>query len=145
MPARLVEDDDSMLIGREGVSEGAEKEVHRRGRDFGQNEGEGLIGRGPDDGEDVGKGEALVAEAGRALALGPPAMRDAALLAQPRFVLEPEREALVGMGAGDRVYRRSEPPFLNAVCAAASCRGWRGRAFWREKPMRRTTRDMLAG
>jgi hypothetical protein len=145
MPACLVEDHDRVLVGGERLGEGVEEEIHRHRGNLGQNEREGLIGRGPHDGEDVGKGEALVAEARRALAFGPPTMRNAALLAEPRLVLEPERETLVGVRADDRVYRRFEPPFLNAACAAGSCRGWRGRAFWREKPIRRTTRDMLAG
>ncbi len=90
-------------------------------------------GGGPDGGEDVHPGGiALVAQPRRALPAGPAAVADAPFLAYPGFVLEPERDTLVGVRNGDRRHRGGEPPFLNASNAALSAPGWAGRAFCRE-------------
>ena len=90
-------------------------------------------------------GVALIAQSGRALPTRPPAMADASFLSDPGFIFEPQRDALVRMCLSRGVYRVNKAPFLNASCAAGSERGWRCRAFCRENPMRRTTRDRLAG
>ena len=45
----------------------------------------------------------------------------------------------------DRLQDIAKPPFLKRSCASASLRGWLGRAFWRENPIRRRTRVMLEG
>ena len=51
--------------------------------------------------EDVGEGEAPVAEPRRALAAPPPDMADAALLADARFVLKKQTNALAFMTPTD--------------------------------------------
>jgi hypothetical protein len=70
---------------------------------------------------------------------------DPALVADPGLVGEPQLDPLVGMLRGDGGYPFGKPPFLKASCASASRLGWKGRAFWREKPSRRSTRVMLDG
>ena len=49
------------------------------------------------------------------------------------------------MRRGGRLQDVAKPPFLKRSCASASLRGWLGRAFWRENPIRRRTRVMLEG
>jgi hypothetical protein len=56
--------------------------------------GEAIVGAGLDGREDVGEREALVAQARRALAAPPPDVDRASLLADARFVLEEEPDAL---------------------------------------------------
>jgi hypothetical protein len=63
----------------------------------------GLVGARPNSGEQVGEREAVVGPAGRTLALPVPAVRDAAFLADARFVLKPERNALVFVCIGNRL------------------------------------------
>ena len=67
------------------------------------------------------------------------------LLAHAGFIHEPEREALVGTGRGSRLYGAGEPLLANASAARASRWGCTGRAFYRDSPRRRTTRDMDCG
>ena len=71
--------------------------MHRRRIGIGQYEREGIIGTRLNSGEDVGEGEALVAEARRTLAPLPPDMADAAFLPDARLVLEKQAKALVFM------------------------------------------------
>src|SRR4051794_11274745 len=101
-----------------------------------QHEGEVLAGGGPDGREDVRPGVAHVAAAGRPLPAGEPAMAHAPLLAEPGFVLEPERQALIRMRRARGSEGGLEPPFANASRAAGSAFGWAGRAFCRDRPSR---------
>jgi hypothetical protein len=78
-----------------------EEDLHGRRVDDGQHQRDVLAGGGPDRGEDVGPLVAELPDAGRPLAAPPPAMADTALVADPRFVLEPDLDPLVGMGGGD--------------------------------------------
>jgi hypothetical protein len=71
--------------------------LHGRRIGIGHHEREGIIGARLDGGEDVGEGESLVAEAGRALAPLPPDVADAAFLPDARLVLEKQANALVFM------------------------------------------------
>jgi hypothetical protein len=71
--------------------------LHRRRIGIRQHQRESVIGAGFDGGEDVGEGEALVAEPRRALTPLPPDMADTALLAEARLVLEEEANAFVFM------------------------------------------------
>lgn len=84
-------------------------------------------------------------DARRPLAAAPPAVADPALVADPGLVGEPQLDPLVGMLRRDGGYLLGKPPFLKAACAPGSFFGWKGRAFWREKPSRRSTRLMLDG
>ncbi|MEF2554322.1 hypothetical protein VQ042_23900 [Aurantimonas sp. A2-1-M11] len=83
VPSGAVENHDDMDVVRNGAGELGEVEVHHRLVGIGQDQGEGLAGGGFDGTEDVGPFEALVAEPGWSLAASPPAVAEAAFLANP--------------------------------------------------------------
>lgn len=136
VPAGAVEDEDGVLVLGQRGGEVREEDAHRLCRDVRQHEGEVLAGGGPDGGKDVRPGVAHVAEPGRALPAGEPAMAHAPLLAEAGLVLEPERQALVRMRCARGIEGGLEPPFANASRAAGSAFGWAGRAFCRDSPSR---------
>ena len=78
------------------------------------------------------------------MAADEPSMAGAALLAEPRFVLEPERQAAAWMGLRDAVEFVLQPPFYQASRAAGSALGCDGRAFCRDRPSLRISLDMCA-
>lgn len=92
-------------------------------------EREGVPRGGPHSAEEIGRGEAPVAEARRALAAQPPAMPGTPLLPDASFVLEPQLDLGIGMGGTGCLYSRDEPLFANASAALASRWGWTRRAF----------------
>ncbi len=122
-----------------------EEDLHRGGIHGRQNQRNVLARRRADRGEDVGPEVAELLHARRALATAPPAVADPALVADPGLVGEPQLDPLVGMLRRDGGYLVGKPPFLNAACASGSVFGWKGRAFWREKPSLLSTRLMLDG
>jgi hypothetical protein len=111
-------------------------------RNVWQREREAFAGRRLHGGEQVRPRVALVAQACRALAAGKPAVAHAPFLAEPHFVLKPERQPLAGMLISDRTQFRLQPPFANASRAAGSALGCEGRAFCRDKPSLRMIFDM---
>lgn len=145
MPAGAVKHQHEMRVGWPGGRDVVEEDLHGVRIDRGQHQGEVLAGGGADRGEDVGPLVAELLDARRPLAAPPPAVADPALVADPGLVLEPQLDALVGMAGGGLGYAVGQPPFLKASCASASRLGWWGRAFWREKSSRRSTRVMLEG
>ena len=145
VPAGAIEDDDGMGVLGQLLGEPVEEEPHGPGGHFGQDQGEVLAGGRADGGIDVGPLVAPVADPGRALALEPPAVADAALVADPRLVLEPELQAVVRVARADLLQRRAKPLFWKRRCARGSLLGWTGRAFCLEKPIRRSTRVRLDG
>ena len=80
-----------------------------------------------------------------ALSPAPPAMADPPLVADAGFILEPELDALAGLGLANRHQARAKPPFLKASSASGSFIGWEGRIFWRDKSNRRGTRLIEEG
>ena len=60
-------------------------------------------------------------------------MRGPAFLSEAGLVHEPQRDALIGMGACGRLYGLEQPPFSKAAAALGFFCGWTGRAFWRER------------
>ena len=145
VPAGAVEHHEGVCVVWPGGGEAGEEQVHDLGVEGGQHEGEVLAGGRAHGGEDVGPLVADLTWARGAPAPGPPAMTDPALVAEAGLVLEPELEALVGVGFGGRLQGRAEPLFLKRSCASGSLCGCAGRTFWREKPSRRSTRVMLEG
>lgn len=137
VPPRPVHDEGRLHVGRKRCGEAVEEHLHGHGRDLRQHQAGALAGGGLHGGEHVGEAEALVGQTRRAVAPQPPGVARAPLLADPGFILEPERDALVGVGGGDRAQCVREPLFIQAACAFGSDLGWLGRVFWREKPIRR--------
>jgi len=117
VPAGLIEHHDRVLVPGQPAGEAFQEDVHRLGADNGHHQGEVLTRRGTDGGEQMHPGVALIAQAGSALPAPPPAMADAALLADPvdrlrrSTVLEPQRHTLVGMCLPRAVDRGKKPPF----------------------------------
>lgn len=134
-----------MRIRRPRCGDLIKEDLHGGGVDRRQNQRDVLAGGRADRGEDVGPEVAELLDARRALAAAPPAVADPALVADPGLVGEPQLDPLVGMLRGDGGYLVGKPPFLKAACASGSFFGWKGRAFWREKPSLRSTRLMLDG
>lgn len=95
VPPGAVEGHDDVLVFGQRRREAPQELVHDRGGDGGQYQTEVAAGRGFDRGEDIGKGVALIDRTGRALAAQPPATTAPALLADPGFILEIQRDPLV--------------------------------------------------
>ncbi len=135
MPASAVEHQDGVLVFGQGGREPGEKGVHRRGRDLRQDEGEAITGRWPDSREQVGPGVALVAQPGRPLAAGEPAMAEAPLLAETGLIHEPQRQALAGMLSPHVVEGGLQPPCMGFILSSAflfllRCCCWRTDRDW---------------
>ncbi len=98
MPTSAVERHNSVLVIGQRRREVLQEQVHRRGGDGGQHQAEIPTGRGFDGGKDIGEGVALIDRAGWPLATQPPAPAAPPLLAESGFILEIQRNPLVGMG-----------------------------------------------
>ena len=121
MPARLVEDHDRMLVLSDGFREVVEEDLHCGGIGIGHHEREGIVRARLDGGEDIGKGKTLVAKPRRPLAPLPPDMADAAFLADPRFVLEPDFDRLAASLLGGNFVDEGGEAFLKSAAASRSC------------------------
>jgi hypothetical protein len=130
VPARAVEHQGEVGVGRPGRGAIVEEDLHRRGVDGGQDEGDVLSGGRPDRGEDVGSPIAELLHARRALVAPPPAVADPALVATRASSSNQSSMRLPGWRAAASAIRSASPPFLKASCASASRFGWYGRAFW---------------
>ena len=97
MPSGLVEDQDDMLVLADRCGEPIKEPLHRLSVGVRQHQREGVVGAGLDRREDVGKREALVAQAWRAVAALPPDAAHAPLLADAGLVLEEQAQALAFM------------------------------------------------
>jgi hypothetical protein len=86
-----------MLVLANGRGEAVKELLHRFGVGVGQDEGETVVCARLDASKDIGEREALVAEARGSLAALPPDVAGPTLLADPRFVLEKQADALVFM------------------------------------------------
>ena len=84
-----------MFAFGDGFCEAVQKDLHRCRVGIGQHQREGIVRAWLYGSKDIGEGEALVAEPGRALAPLPPDMTDASLLPDPGFVLKEQAKALV--------------------------------------------------
>jgi hypothetical protein len=104
VPPGSIEHHHGMQIVRQGPGELRQEHIHGGSRDMRDHPRKVLAGRRPHGRKDVRRGKALVAQTRRTLALDPSAVRDPAFLPHARLVLEPERNALVGMGGRGRLY-----------------------------------------
>ena len=128
MPAGLVEDDDAMGAFLDGLGDLRQMQGHGFGIAAGQDQARGLAFAWTDGAEEPSRTGALVTRCrGPAAALGP-ASRDLVLLANPRFILEPDLY-LFATGDLDRNLRQlGGEVFLKIAWASRSWAGWRGRA-----------------
>ena len=97
MPSGLVEHHDGVIVRSKCRREAVQKLLHRVCVGVGQHQGEGIVAARLHGREDVGEGEALVAKPWRALAPLPPNVAGAPILADARFILEEQADALVFM------------------------------------------------
>lgn len=120
MPAGLVEHEHRLDVRFQAPGEAVQEQAHGGGGDGRHDQREvGAAGRA-DGGVEVDRGEALVAQPGGTLPALPPAMRGAALLADARFVLEPELEAPPRVRGRRSLQRFAQPLFWKAAWALAS-------------------------
>ena len=101
MPAGLIEDHHRMFVLSDGFRKAVEEDLHRRSIGVGHHQREGVVRARLYGGEDIGEGEAPVAKPRRTLAALPPDMTNAAFLADARFVLEEQAQALAFMTPTD--------------------------------------------
>ena len=95
MPAGLIEHHHRMFVISDGFGKAVEEGLHRRRIGIGHHQRESVISAWLNGSEDIGEGEAPVAEPRRPLAALPPDMTNAALLADARLVLKEQAKALV--------------------------------------------------
>src|ERR1700722_15785773 len=89
MPSGLIDEKDGMGSRCDGAGDFRQMQVHRLGIAGRQDQGDSLSLLRADGSEDVGRGGALIPRSARAsAALGPPA-GDLVLLADARFICEP--------------------------------------------------------
>jgi hypothetical protein len=119
--------------GREGVRQLGQEQAHRRGRELGHGERDARVALGAHGPEQVGRGEALLMKAARTHALLGPDVGEAALLADPGLVHEPELDAPCLRVVGRDRVDQGRQAFLNRSCAFGSAPGWTGRAFCQER------------
>jgi hypothetical protein len=133
VPAGPVEHERGVGPGRNRPAELGQEDVHGRGRDLRQDQGDTLATLGADGAEQVGGAEALLAHPARAHPLLVPDMGEAALLPDAGFVhepqLDPRRFRMPVRGFSDHAGQG----FLNRSCAFGSASGWTGRAFCQER------------
>jgi len=129
VPAGLIDQEDGVGTGRDGLGNLREVQVHCLGVAGRQDQGRPLALLRADRAEDVGGSGALVTgRAGTGTALGPPA-GDLVLLADTSLICEPDLY-LVDVDrllARDCVQARGEV-FLKSSIAPSACAWWRGRA-----------------
>lgn len=111
MPPGAVQNHDGVFILAQRLRELLQEQVHDRAGDGGQDERESFAADRLRRGKEVRPVEALVADAGRTLPLCPPAVTEAAFLADPRFILEEQTQALSRIGLAGGLQRLAEPPF----------------------------------
>ena len=129
MPASLIDQEDSVGIGRDGLGDLRQVQVHRLGVASRQDQGRALALLRADRTEDIGGSGALVARRARAGAALGPAAGDLVLLADTSLVCEPylylvDVDRLL---ARDCVQTRGEV-FLKSSIAPSAWAWWRGRA-----------------
>ena len=90
VPACLIDQEHGVGARRDGLGDLREMQVHRLGIAGWHNQGRALALLGADGAEDVGGSGALIAGCARTGAALGPAARDLVLLADARFVLEPD-------------------------------------------------------
>ena len=109
MPACLIEHHHRMFVISDGFGKAVEEGLHRRRIGIGHHQRESVVRAWLHGREDIGEGEAPIAEPRRTLAALPPDMADAALLADARLVLEEQAKALAFMRILNFFQKRRSP------------------------------------
>jgi len=118
MPARLVHQQHSVGAGRDGERDLGKMKSHGFGVAKWQDQAGTLAQLGADGAKDVGRFGPLVLRGRWSRPAPGPAARDLVLLADTRFVLEPDFYRCSARESGfDLCPRRSEAPFLKASIA----------------------------
>ena len=110
-----------------------EMELHGFGVGEGQDQRRAGAARRADRAEQVGAFVTLVGRLARPGSAPRPLPHQAVLLADARFVLEPDLDRLL-RHLGEVGSQNGREVFLNASIVRGSCAGWRGRALMWEKP-----------
>ena len=117
MPAGLIDDEDGMSAGIDGRGDFRQMGIHRLGIAPGQHEADALALFRTDCAKDIGPlGALIVRRAGPCSAPGPTAC-DLVLLADPGFVLEPERDLYARFETPADRFDLGREVFLNASTA----------------------------
>ena len=129
MPTCLIDQENCVGTGRDGVGDLREVQVHRLGVAGRQDQGRALALLRTDSTEDVGRGGALVTGRAWSGATLGPAAGDLVLLADTGLVLEPNFYCLDidRLLARDCVQPRGEV-FLKSSTTPSAWARWRGRA-----------------
>ena len=94
VPSGSIGEHGHVLVVGDRVGEPIEELLHRLGVGIRHDEREAVVAARLDRGEDIGEGEALVAQARRALTAPPPNVTGPPLLSNARLVLEEQADAL---------------------------------------------------
>jgi hypothetical protein len=98
-----------MFVLSDSFGKAVEEGLHRRRIGIGHEQGESVISAWLHGRENIGEGEAPIAEPWRTLPALPPDMTDAALLADARLVLEEKTKALLFMRTLNFFQKRQSP------------------------------------
>ena len=142
VPTGPIPHDDRVRLRRQGPAELGAQESPGPGRDLGADEGAAGVPRRAHRADQGGRAEALIVPAARPQAPLVPDARDAPLLADAGFSLDPPLDPL-RLRVGGR-YRGEAlgQACLNRACAGGSASGGTGRAFGHDRSRRCTSRSM---
>lgn len=127
MPSGTIQDDDGMSARCDLRADLRQVQVHCVGIDMRQDQRRANAPGRTDGAENVGPFVSLIARLARTAARFRPDVGQAALLADPRFVLPPEFDRLAASAGRKGGVHQVGKVFLCAACASPSCAGWRGR------------------
>jgi hypothetical protein len=117
VPSGLVDDEDGMGAGIDGGADLGQMGVHRLGVAPGPDQADGLALGRTDGAEDIGRLGSLIVRGAGSGSAPCPAPRDLVLLADPRFVLEPNLDLYVRIETRADRFDLGGEVFLNASTA----------------------------
>ena len=135
MPPCSITDHYDMCVWSDAAAEVLKENVHRRRVRFGHQPTMRLSCSRTDCSIHVDPFVLRLAQCPRTLTATAPYASQRALLAETRFVFEPNFDLFAGLGAFPSAHAISEV-FLKTDCASGSVFGWRGRGTNDEKPSR---------
>jgi len=136
MPARPIHDDNAVGFGGDGGADLLKVLLHGLGVGAGHHQGRPFVEGRANRAKDIGVRVALVGWLARACAFWRPLINLAILLANPRFILEPDFNGRILRDIFQAFRQRLWEVFLKASIASGSCLGCWGRTLTCEKPRR---------